>query len=136
MFQLNKVYKFNTLSPMFLGSHIQHAKCIVTGARLSTARKFEPVDQKWASIYPTLPPGVANDPSACTWLVFEGQNGDEFVMADVWIDENSIQVVEHVQHVVTFPVSSVEDLPKIRAALNAAGFSGLYAVSTTDLTAT
>ena len=131
LFELNKVYSFNTLSPVFLGNKIERAKAMIVGCSASIARKFAPVDHLWRSIYPTLPPGTVNDVEQAVFYVFEGQNKTEVVMCDKWIDTESIVLIDHVQITVSFPTANMGDADIIRNALNAAGLKD-YAITVTD----
>ena len=131
LFELNKVYSFNTLSPVFLGNRVDRAKARIIGCSANMARKFASVDHMWRSIYPTLPTGTVNDVERAIWYVLEGQNGSEIVLCDKWIDQDSIVLIDHVQITVSFPTASMGDADIIRNALNAAGLRD-YAISVSD----
>lgn len=117
---IGKVYTFNTQSPAFLGAIIERAKLkSITDA--DNARKFAPIDQLHAQIYPSLPAGTPNDPNAAIYYVFEGQNKSTVVLAEHWINEPSIELIEHIEIGVTVTRASISDVEKIRIALSAAG---------------
>lgn len=128
LFELNKVYTFNTLSPVFLGSRMERVKATIVGCSARVARKFASIDHMWRSIYPSLPPGTVNDVERAVFYIFEGQNGSDVVLCDKWIDGSSIQVVEHIQITVSFPTAKMGDADIVRNALNAAGLKD-YAIS-------
>lgn len=127
-FEINKVYRFNTTAPAFLGARIEYANCLIAAMHASQARLFSPIDQTWAKIFPTLPSGIPNRPEAATYALFQGRNGSRFVMADVWIDEGSIETIEHVTITIVLPEASLQDINPISQALNAAGFRGKYSI--------
>ena len=131
LFELNKVYSFNTLSPVFLGNRVDRAKARIIGFSANMAPKFASIDHMWRSIYPTLPIGTVNDVERAIWYVLEGQNGSEIVLCDKWIDQDSIVLIDHVQITVSFPTASMGDADIIRNALNAAGLKD-YAISVSD----
>lgn len=128
LFELNKVYTFNTNSPVFLGSRMERLKATVVGCSAAMARKFAPIDQMWRSVYPSLPRSTVNDVERAIFYVFEGQNGNDVVLCDKWIDTSSIVLIEHVSITVSFPVASLTDADVIRNALNAAGLKD-YAIT-------
>lgn len=131
VFELNKVYSFDTISPTFLGSRVTRAKLMMAGCNATIARKHAPIDHLWRSIYPTLPPGTVNDVERAVFYIFEGQNGSEIVLCDKWIDMASVQLINHVQITVSFPTAKMQDADIIRNALNAAGLSD-YAIQVSD----
>lgn len=119
-FEIGKVYTFNTKSPVFLGAVIERAK-LKSIVDIDVARTMTPIDQLWAQIYPTLPTGTPNTPKASIYYVFEGLNKTRIVVADVWVVESSIQVIEHVTITATIPSASLNDVDVVRLALSAAG---------------
>ena len=126
---IGKTYSFNTASPVFLGATITQAK-LKSIVDADTARKFAPIDQTWAQIFPGLPAGTANDVENMTFYIFSALNGDLLVMAEAWIIEDSIVTVGFVTHTVTFPRAALADATKIRIALTAAGLSD-FVIKTT-----
>lgn len=116
---IGKVYTFNTQSPVFLGAVIERAK-LSSIVDATTARKFAPIDQIFAQVYPSLPPGSPNDVNAAIYYVFEGLNKSVVVLAENWIVENSIQLIEHVSIRVDIPRMSLSDVEVVRRALSAA----------------
>ena len=123
-FEIGKVYTFNTLSPVFLGAVIVRAK-FKSKMDADTARRFAPIDQLHAQIYPSLPEGSPRDVNASLYYVFEGQNKTTIVLAESWIDMNSIEVIEHIDIKVHVARASLSDVEKVRVALSAAGIQDL-----------
>ena len=118
-FSIRMVYTFNTLSPVFLGAKVVRAR-LTSIVDADTARKFAPIDQLHAQIYPTLPEGSPKDVSASTYYIFEGQNSSVIVLAESWIDSSSIELIENVNIVVKVSSASLSDVDKVRIALSAA----------------
>jgi len=125
---IGKVYSFNTKSPVFLGASIERAK-LKSIVDADTARRFAPIDQLHAQIYPTLPTGTPNDVNASTYYIFEGMNKSTIVFSEDWIVESSIEVIEHIEIVVTVPRASLSDIQKVRTALSAANIKD-FAITT------
>ena len=125
---IGKVYSFNTKSPVFLGASIERAK-LKSIVDADTARRFAPIDQLHAQIYPTLPTGTPNDVNASTYYIFEGMNKSTIVFSEDWIVESSIEVIEHIEIVVTIPRASLSDIQKVRTALSAANIKD-FAITT------
>lgn len=122
------MYSFNTKSPVFLGASIERAK-LKSIVDADTARRFAPIDQLHAQIYPTLPTGTPNDVNASTYYIFEGMNKSTIVFSEDWIVESSIEVIEHIEIVVTVPRASLSDIQKVRTALSAANIKD-FAITT------
>ena len=119
---IGKTYSFSTVSPVFLGSKIVNAR-LKSIADAETARKFAPIDQVWAQVYPTLPTGTVNDVNATVFYIFEGLNKSTVVMAQPWIVEDSLLLVEATTITATLSGASLNDVEKVRLALVACGFS-------------
>ena len=117
---IGKVYTFNTLSPAFLGATLQRLR-LKSIADLDTARTVAPIDQLHAQIYPTLPEGSPKDPASYTYYIFEAVNKSTVVLADAWIDTNTVELIQSVDISVRLVRASLEDVEKVRVALNAAG---------------
>lgn len=119
-FEIGKVYTFNTKSPVFLGAVIERAK-LKSIVDIDIARTMTPIDQQWAQIFPSLPAGTPNNPGGAVYYVFEGLNKTRIVVADAWVVESSIQVIEHITITATIPSASLGDVDVVRLALSAAG---------------
>ena len=120
LFEIGKVYTFNTLSPAFLGAVITRAK-FKAMLNAEIARRFTAIDQTHAQVYPTLPPGSPKDPNSAVYYMFEGQNGQPIIFSEHWIDPLSVEVVEYVEITVRVVRASLSDVEKVRVALSAAG---------------
>ena len=77
-----------------------------------------------AAIYPSLPSTTSSDPSTYTYLVFKLLNGSKVILAEEWINQNSV-VVSAVQTLIaTIPNIGSSDQSKISTMLSQAGYSG------------
>ena len=119
---IGKTYTFSTISPVFLGSKIVNAK-LKSIADADTARKFAPIDQTWAQVYPSLPLGTVNDANIVTFYLFETLNKSTVVMAAPWIVEDSVELITATTITATLSSASLSDVEKLRLALVASGFT-------------
>ena len=122
MFSLNKVYTFNTRAPGILGASIKNAK-LISIMDYSTALTYDNIDLRFRTVYPALPNGTPDTPEACVYYRFKTESGENIIIADQWIDELSIEVIEHIRFQVTFEDSSIQDISRVRDSLNALGYS-------------
>lgn len=115
-----RVYNLSTKAPGILGGRLTNATlgCILTYA---FARKFENIDLLYKQIYPQLPPGTPESVKTCTYYVFELPSGTTKVIADQWIQEGTIELVDGINFTVSFYNKSISDTNRIRDVLNAMG---------------
>ena len=121
-FQLNKIFTFNTRAPAILGSQLKNAK-LVAISDYETALKSINVDLLFRQIYPVLPVNTPNQPTLCTYYHFIAESGERVVLADVWIDLTTVAIINHVNLQISLPQASLSDIPVVRDALNALGFT-------------
>lgn len=121
-FQMNKVYSFNTLAPAILGASIRNAK-LISIMDYNTALSYDNVDLKFRTVYPALPIGTPDTPESSVYYRFKSESGENIVIADIWIDEASVEIIEHIRFQATFEQSSLSDMTRVRNALNALGIT-------------
>ena len=114
------IYSFNTRSPAILGNRIERV-LLKSELDASDARLFEPIDQKFAQVRPSLPQGSPTRPDDCRFYRFQAENGSTFSLADIWIDFDSVELVEFVDYTIVVPRATVGDRERIRVALAALG---------------
>lgn len=129
MMEIGKVYSFNTASKLYLGTSIRRAK-LVSIMDADSARKFSPIDQLHAQIYPTLPRGTVNDANAYTYYAFKLENGSTTVLASNWIVENTIELVESINISIMISNATLGDVDRVRHALSAAGIQNFQVTHT------
>lgn len=120
-FEIKKVYTFNTLAPAILGAQIKNAR-LLGMLDYDGASAYDNIALKFRQIYPVLPNGTPNEPTACIYYWFQGESGDKIILADAWIDMTTVEVVEHINIQVNFTDAKLADMPRIRDAMNALGF--------------
>lgn len=120
-FQLKKTYSFDIYPSAILGADFNNCT-VLDILSYTTASKFTNLAVKHPLIYPTLPQGYANDPTEYTYLMVRTEAGDEVILANEWIRQDSITEVQSaVVHVklTDFPVT---DIPLLRTVLAENGF--------------
>ena len=120
--KIGKSYTFLTNAPSVLGAEVKNAKLLAI-FDYSTAITYEGIDLKFRTIYPLLPAGTPDDPSSCIYYRFLSESGEKIIVADQWIIESSVEVVEHITFKVTFEDASLSDISRVRDAVNALGFT-------------
>jgi hypothetical protein len=120
-FILGKSYTFNTKAPGILGISITNAK--LTGIfDYDTAITYDNIDLKYRTIYPVLPTGTPDDPRSCVFYRFQSESGERIILADQWIDSNTVEVVDHIVFSVTVMEASLSDISRVRDALLSLGY--------------
>lgn len=120
--QIGKTYTFNTFAPSILGTTIKNAK-LKAILDYESVNKIEAVILKHRSIYPLLPAGTIDNPESYTYYHFQSESGEKIVIAEPWIVESTIEVVEHINLQITLPGVSLTDSVRVRNALNAMGYT-------------
>lgn len=120
--QIGKIYTFNTFAPSILGTTIKNAK-LKAILDYESATKIEAVILKHRSIFPLLPSGTIDNPESYTYYHFLSESGDKIIIAEPWIVESTVEIIEHINLQVTLPGVSLSDTSRIRDALNAMGYS-------------
>lgn len=121
-FELNKTYSFNTQAPSILGASIDNAMLLATFG-YETAKSYENIDLKYRNIYPLLPIGTPDSPESAIYYLFKSQSGEHIVIANLWIQESTITVVDNITFQVTFNNVGLNDITIVRDALNSLGYT-------------
>jgi len=121
-FQISKVYSFNTLAPSILGVIVKNAKLLGI-LSYNAALAYDNIDLKYRTIYPLLPSGTPDAPESCIYYQFKSESGEKIIIADQWIEESTIEVINHINFQVLFTEASIEDISRVRDSLNALGYT-------------
>jgi hypothetical protein len=92
MLSIGTVYSFQTLAPAILGQKITNVK-LTAVVDFNTATRFANIVSQYGNITPHLPAGTPRNMQKYIYYVFETQNGEKKVYADVWIDNATVVVV-------------------------------------------
>lgn len=82
-------YSFSTRAPGILGGSFKNLK-LVSIMTYDLANTQLNVQAYHANIYPVLPQGTQDNPEAYTYFLFKTEDNRNVVMADVWIDEQTL----------------------------------------------
>ncbi len=115
-------YTFNTLSPSILGAVFTNVKLIGV-MDYNSAMKIRNVNVPYRAIYPTLPLGTVNDPTANLYYQFETLSGTTELLAEQWIDVPTIVQVTTVNFRVTLNDVSLQDMNTVRDVLYGMGYT-------------
>jgi hypothetical protein len=89
-YKLKSSYSFNTHAPAILGASVRNATLIAI-LDYDVATSFITPNTSHANVFPHLPSGTPNNPQKYTYLLFQTENGNRIVYANVWIDEATIK---------------------------------------------
>lgn len=120
--QIGKIYRFNTLSPAILGASIINAKLIsIVGYERAMLLDPENIDVRHRAIYPSLPAGTPDRVRDYVFYEFKTQSGKTIVLADVWIDMATVEIVTHVNFVIEVTDASMDDMVNVGRLLGTTG---------------
>lgn len=123
LFEIHKTYTFNTLAPSVLGVTIKNAK-LLSILDYDTALQYENVELKYRQVFPLLPNGTVDDAKSTVYYLFLAENGEKVIIAESWVDELNITLIEHINLLVSLPNVSLNDITSIRDVLNSMGYTG------------
>jgi len=98
LFTINKHYNFAVFANSILGTFYTNAR-LVSILDYSTAIKFDNIELKNKQVYPYLPPGTLEDHTKYTYYLFK-HRGNHYVIADVWIDNTSVEETEGLNYTI------------------------------------
>jgi hypothetical protein len=119
---IGKTFRFNTRAPALLGAIINNAKLLAM-LDYDTAKAYENIDLKYRKIYPLLPNGTPDSPESCIYYRFKSESGENIIIADQWIENSTIEIIEHINFQVTFTDCAILDISRVRDAINALGYT-------------
>lgn len=121
--QIGKIYTFNTTAPSVLNAIVKNATLLAIFG-YAAAIQYDNIDLKYRQIYPLLPEGTPDSPESSIYYQFKTESGETIILADIWIQEATVVLVEAINAQITMNNLSLSDIPKIRDLLNAAGYTG------------
>lgn len=120
--QLRSTYNLSTLAPTILGATLKNVK-LTSIVDYDVAIRQDTVDRKFKAIYAVLDVKPVNDPTICTYYVFKTEQGTSVILADVWIDMNSVTLVTSQNFRISVTGTSSADINRLKAAMVALGFT-------------
>jgi hypothetical protein len=120
MFEIGKTYNFVTIDPVTLNGSYTNVKAIAN-LNFDIAVKFSDVVTIRNKIMQTTGKSLL-DPRLATYTMFETQDGEKVVLANDWIDLNSVIEVDAIDMKVYIKNVTTDDLVKIKNILTALGY--------------
>ncbi len=127
--KVGSTYSFSVHSSHFLGTAFVKAKLLAV-MNFEAASAFEPIEQRYAEVFPSLPPETVRSPKTQQYFLFQQQNGQKIILCAQWMIENSIALWESVQYTVTIHDAQLSDADRIKAALNGIGLTNVVVLET------
>ena len=119
---IGKTHTFSTISPAILGTVLKNAK-LVSIMDYDLAIREDNIELKTRQVNEVVPAGPNSSPKNSIYYKFLSESGEFVIMADRWIIESTIEVVEHINFQVSFTEASLSDIVTIRRMLVASGFT-------------
>lgn len=82
-------YSFSTRAPGILGENFKNLK-LASIMTYDLANALINVQSYHANIYPVLPQGTQDSPESYTYFLFKTEDNTNVVLADVWIDDQTL----------------------------------------------
>lgn len=118
---INSYYSFSTRAPGILGASFSNLK-LASIMTFDLANKFINVMSMHANIYPVLPSGISDNPESYTYYLFKTESNGDMVLADVWIDSNTLDEKGSQSLVIEIPKVTNTDIIRINNTLNMMGY--------------
>lgn len=124
VFAIRQVYDFDMYAPAVLGASYKGATVLAIMDRETAAKEIDPMAVH-VSVYPYLPAGTPNDPSAYDYIKIKTTAGITTILGIPWIKADTVTTVE--SRTITAKITGVAagDLPRVRNALIQNGFTGI-----------
>lgn len=113
-------YSFSTRAPGILGETYKNLK-LVSIMTYELANTQINVQAYHANIYPALPNGTQDNPESYTYFLFKTEDNTSVVMADVWIDEQTLVEQGSQSMIVEIPNVNNTEIYRITQVLQTMG---------------
>lgn len=122
LFKTRKSYSFEVYPSAILGNNFNNVTVtgIIDG---ETASRIIDVHSLHAQIYPAVSPGTPDDPLAYDYITFRAESGIVTALGIPWIREDTVISSESNTLQVMVSNVTINDVPKLRAALISNGFT-------------
>lgn len=121
LFQIGKKYNFTTVAAVTLGATYKNMK-VKAMVDFDTAIKFEDVVTVRQKIIQETGLTLLK-PTDVLYIMFENIDGKTVILAQDWIVQSSIVLVEKINVVIKIIDISTEDVPSIKDVLVAMGYT-------------
>ncbi len=121
-FTVGNTYSFTTLAPGVLGASYTNAK-VIGIVNYSVAVSITNVDYLQKVVYPLLPAGSPSNYEDYNYIIFSTSNNSKLVLAEAWINQNSINLVTGTQIDISIFNTSLSQVSALQKQLSAMGFN-------------
>jgi hypothetical protein len=122
MFEINKIYNFNTLAPVTLGLSYKNMKVIGANINYRLAVNYTDIYTTREKIIQETGLTLLNVKDV-SYVIFENEYKETLVLSLDWVVTDSIVVVESINANIRLTNISNDDLTIINNAINALGYS-------------
>jgi len=125
-FNIGNKYNFNTLIPALLNSSYKNMKVvgIMTASEAIRAATYYDIESLHTSAKQVIP-SLPDYTSSLTYILFENTDGDKIPIANEYIDQTSIVLVETVDISITVYNRTTADIAVLRQLLRENGFTNI-----------
>lgn len=115
-------YSFSTRAPGILGASYKNLK-LVSIMTYDLANSLINVQAYHANVYPALPQGTQDNPESYTYFLFKTEQNTNVVMADVWIDEQTLSEQGSQTLIIEIPNITNTEIFRVSNILNTMGIA-------------
>lgn len=120
-FQIGLTYSFEVYPSAILGTDFKNVKVLAILDK-DSANQIISTQSMHVNVYPYLPAGTPNSPAGYNYIKILTQSGATTCIGIPWIKESTISVVEFKRATAVIDGVTLEDGPKIAAALLKNGY--------------
>lgn len=123
VFQINKVYNFNTLAPDILGSRYEGFK-VKSMMTAEEAMKYRDIYTLHQNLVPAIT-GLPINAGDCVFMLLESKDKETTILAIEYIDPASITLVETINIRVELLDVSTDDLAVVTSRFKELGYTNM-----------
>lgn len=123
-FQIGAMYSFEVYAPSILTSSFKNV--VAEGVLREAQAKQLGLDTRamHARVFPYLPSGTPNDPSAYNYALFRTLTGETTILGIPWIRDSTVSLIDaQTLSIKIGNVDATKDIPIIRNALSQLGYN-------------
>ena len=123
-FQLRQVYSFNVYPTALLTTSFTNVTIKAIMDPISAAKEID-IYALHAQVYPSLPVGAPNDPTAYDYVKLQTTAGNTTILGMAWIDASTVALVQANTITATISNVSAADMNRVMNCLVQNGFQAV-----------
>lgn len=124
-FKTKKKYNFNTLAPQILGDRYTLMEVVlITTVEEIVKYGFHNIIDTNTKLLNVIP-GLNSNANDNNYIIFKNADGEKTVLAEEWIDINTVAMVDTVNIRIDIPNKSTVDVDVIKTILKEHGYNGI-----------